>query len=549
MSKRIIKMAITGALIVAIIFVGYRWWHKGNSIKKTMAKNMSVAEVTKGDLEVILKGAGTLSPMEQETINLKVDGTVKKVYFDEGDIVKKGDLLFELEDNDLNIGLKKSQLALAQQQLNFKDTEEQREKTIIYAPDSGVVKSVNGKSGDLVNTNNILATIVDQNKTQVYAPFNSSQFEKLKLGQKAEVLFLDSIYTVEGTVSKLETVGVPTSSGAIYYYATIDMEGNYYIEGKDTRVQVHIMTDSGKQQALEEVVLKPQEVVEVKPEMSSKIKDIYIEEGDVVEKGQKLFSLDGEDIDMSIEKQSLSLQQAKLDLESKLKQRENLFIYSPIDGTIIEQNVREGDLIRPSTSSSSSEPAVVIVNYSKMKIVLPIDELDINKVEIGIPVKITAEAVPDKIFQGKVEKIAEQGQSQNNVATFDVTITTDKVEELKAGMTVDVELVADSKQDVLMLPITAIQYQNGKSYVIPIRGENFKKQNELNNNRTASNSMIEVKTGITNGEYIEILSGLKEGDRVMVSSNSSDDSSSSRRPDVQMNPMGPMPMRDRQDRG
>ena len=204
--------------------------------------------------------------------------------------------------------------------------------------------------------------------------------------------------------------------------------------------------------------------------------------------------------------------------------------------------------IRPAaSSSSSSESAAVIVNYSKMQVILPIDELDINKVEIGMPVKITAEAVPSQVFEGKVEKIAEQGKSQNNVSTFDVTITTDKVAGLKAGMTVDAELIAASKQDVLMLPISAIQYQNNKSYVMTVQGERENRQDKSNNGKTPPTKMVEVQTGISNDENIEIVSGLKEGDTVLLS-NSSTGSNINRfggGPGGQMGPVGPVQIRTR----
>jgi HlyD family secretion protein len=301
--------------------------------------------------------------------------------------------------------------------------------------------------------------------------------------------------------------------------------------------------------------------VEIKPEISSKVKEVYIDEGDTVKKGQKLFSLDEEDIDSNIEKQQLALQQAELDLQSRLKDRENLLVYAPIDGTIIEQNVREGDLIKLSTgSSSSSEPAAVIVDYSKMQVVLSIDELDINKVELGMPVKITSDAVPGEVFEGTVEKIADEGTSQNNVATFDVTVTMDKTPKLKAGMTVDAELTVAKKQNVLMLPIAAIQQKDGKSYVIPVKSEslgvqgntgksnkngnsgNYSNNNNSNNNnnngsRRFSMNMIEVQTGISNDEYIEIVSGLNEGDMVLMPASSSSGSSSR-----QTGFMGPIPM-------
>lgn len=558
MQKKIFKTALAFILIAAVIFAGYKWWSGRNSSNKTLAQTSSTARVTRGDLEVVLKGSGTLEPMDQDTIDLKVEGTVKKVYFQEGSTVKKGDLLYELQDPALDISLQKAQLSITEQKMNLNEALEQKKKTIVYAPEDGVVKSVDVNPGDSVSQSTVLATTLNENKTRVRAPFNSAQLKNIKLGQKAEVLLLDSLYTVEGKVSKIDSVATPTATGARYYYVTVEMDGNYYVEGQTSLAQVYIITDNGKEEGLEQVSVEPLDTVEIKPEISSKVKEVYIDEGDTVKKGQKLFSLDEEDIDSNIEKQQLALRQAELDLESKLKEKQDLLVYAPIDGTIIEQNVREGDLIKPSTgSSSSSEPAATIVDYSKMQVVLPIDELDISKVEVGMPVKITAEALSGEVFEGTVEKIADEGTSQNNVATFDVTVTMDKTPKLKAGMTVDAELTVAKKQNVLMLPIAAIQQQNGKSYVMPVKSENSGNQtNNSNNSNTGENNnnynhnnsnnnnngsrrfsaqMTEVQTGISNDDYIEIVSGLNEGDMVLVPTSSS--SSSSRMGGF----MGPIP--------
>ena len=105
--SKVVKTIILATLI-AVVIISINWWKQNQNFKKTTAQNMPIASAAKGDLEVVLKGSGTLLPMEQETINLKVDGTVKKVYFEEGSVVKKGDLLFELENEELEIGLKKA---------------------------------------------------------------------------------------------------------------------------------------------------------------------------------------------------------------------------------------------------------------------------------------------------------------------------------------------------------------------------------------------------------------------------------------------------------
>ncbi|MCR4432218.1 MAG: HlyD family efflux transporter periplasmic adaptor subunit [Tepidanaerobacteraceae bacterium] len=565
MPKKLIKMSFVLILIAAVVFAGYKWWSGNNSSKKTLAQTASVARVTRGDLEKVISASGTLEPMDQDTIYLKVDGTVKKVYHKEGDVVKKGDLLYELEDPSLEISLKKAQVSISQAKLNLNEALKKRNKLVVYAPEDGVVKSLDVKIGDSVNENTVLATTLNEKKNKVKAPFNSAQIKNIKVGQKAEVFFVDYLYSVEGTVTKVDSVATPASSGARYYYATVEIDGNYYVDGENLATQVYISTPNGKEQSLEQVYVEQMDTVEVKPEISSKIKEIYVEEGDTVKKGQKLFLLDDEDIESNIEQLQMSLNQAELDYQSKLEDKKNLLVNAPIDGTIIEQNVREGDLIKVSNSSSSSnEAAAVIVDYSKMQVVLAIDELDITSIELGMPVKITADAVSGEEFQGVVEKIADEGTSQNNVSTFDVTVTLDKTPKLKAGMTVDAQITVAKKENVLMLPVAAVQQKDGKSYVIPVRKDNSSngemEKNSKNNsanssistngstnngNRRISMNMVEVKTGISNDDYIEIVSGLNEGDMVLVPTSSTSTTSGSRQGGP---PMGPM-MMERRSRG
>jgi len=230
--RKVLKVSLILILIFAAVFAGYKMWAKDPS-KNAQAQTYSIAKVTKGDLEVVLEGlSGTLEPMDQETVELKVEGTVKKVYFQEGSTVKKGDLLYELESPQLSINLRKAQLAISQAKMNLEQALKQKEKIVIYAPEDGVVKSLSVKAGDSVSPNTVLATTLNENITRVRAPFNSEQLKNIKLGQKAEVILLDSLYTVEGRVTKIDNVATPTASGAKFYYVTVDIDGNYYVKDK-----------------------------------------------------------------------------------------------------------------------------------------------------------------------------------------------------------------------------------------------------------------------------------------------------------------------------
>ena len=140
-----------------------------------------------------------------------------------------------------------------------------------------------------------------------------------------------------------------------------------------------------------------------------------------------------------------------------------------------------------------------------MQILATVDETDISKVSAGQSAKITFDALSGKTYEGKVAKVSALGKATNNVTTYDVTISITSPTDIKLGMNGNVTIPVNSKKNVLIVPVEAIRPQNGKNNVL------VSDANQQNGRK-----LQEVQTGLANETYMEIVSGLKEGDTVLI---------------------------------
>ena len=212
-----------------------------------------------------------------------------------------------------------------------------------------------------------------------------------------------------------------------------------------------------------------------------------------------------------------------LQIGEKVDKDESIFkiggynIKSPIDGEIIWTNAKEDDYVS-AASTGVATPVAVVADMSKAKFTLEIDELDINKVRVDMEVEVTADAVPNKIFKGRVSKINNEGKNTNGVTTYGVEILIDSPEELKIGMNVDCALILENKENTLLIPMASINKEGAETYVY-IKEDGHNEEEKMT---AVPKNMSEVKgykkqavtVGISNKDYIEIVEGLKEGDKV-----------------------------------
>lgn len=199
-----------------------------------------------------------------------------------------------------------------------------------------------------------------------------------------------------------------------------------------------------------------------------------------------------------------AVRQAKDQVAYNKAQVAKSVIKSPIAGTVLQLSVQQGETL----AAGLSAPTVIIVaDLSRLQIDAYVDETDIGKVRLGQRASCSVDAFPDRTFSGKVQKIAAGSTIQQGVVTYDVTIAIqDPDEVLRPDMTANVNIETGRRSNVLLVPAVAVQAGASGSTVNVIKTDGGQRQTVP----------VKVKTGGTDGVYVEIKSGLKEGDKIVL---------------------------------
>lgn len=198
--------------------------------------------------------------------------------------------------------------------------------------------------------------------------------------------------------------------------------------------------------------------------------------------------------------------------QASLKQLEEQLSYTiivaPMDGVILSRDVEIGDAVSSILVLGSTATLIMTEgDTSQVYVQGKVDEADIAHVYMGQPARIKVESFRDRVFQGKVTKIAPMGVEKDNVTTFEVRVSIDNPGgELKANMTANAEILLSEHKGVLTVPENAVFYDNQKNAFVNVPD---KKQKD-------GQRKVPVKVGLSNGSITEVVSGLQEGQQVVL---------------------------------
>jgi multidrug efflux pump subunit AcrA (membrane-fusion protein) len=179
----------------------------------------------------------------------------------------------------------------------------------------------------------------------------------------------------------------------------------------------------------------------------------------------------------------------------------SVWVYAPIAGTVTALNVEDGDVVG---STDSTRAYATIIDLGRIQVAITVAESDIASVEVGQKAVITFDALPDLTLTGKVRSIDYSGTNSEGVVSYEVLVTPDTTNAgVKGGMTVSVDLITAVAADVLAVPSSAVKTSSSGSYV-----------QVLENGQPTD---VPVEVGLTTDSYVEIVSGLTEGQEIIVS--------------------------------
>ena len=203
-------------------------------------------------------------------------------------------------------------------------------------------------------------------------------------------------------------------------------------------------------------------------------------------------------IEMELDKAALAIDIASAEIAAIEVSLPNAVMIAPISGEISWISLEPGEW------AVATVPVITITDTSVLQMKGIVDEMDISYVELGGKVVVTLDALPDKQTDGKVIYISPVGTIQSGVVFYETTLELEKLDKMfRDGMSATADVIVEERKDVLLLPVGAISREGGSYYVIKMLDE---EQSE----RT------EIKVGLNNGRFMEIISGLEEGDEVLT---------------------------------
>lgn len=357
-----------------------------------------LAKVERGDLARSVVATGKVEPITKVEVKSKASGIVTKLYVDAGNRVTKGQLLAQLDKQEIQAQVDQSKAALqaAEANLNSSQADWQRAKVDAEGPDVPLLKRAYDRAVNMAKDGVVSQSALDDANKDYQLALNKQNVAKAQV-----------------TVSL----------------------------AKIAQSQAQVVQDQANLQQLEE-------------------------------------------------------------------QLSYTDIVSPIDGEVLSRDVEMGDAVSSILVLGSTATLVMTLgDTSQVYVKGKVDESDIGKVYLGQAARIKVESFKDKTFNGVVTKISPMGVEKDNVTTFEVRVSINNPGgELKAEMTANAEIILDEHPEVLQIPEGALIYDKDKKASVDVPDPNAK----------GGMRKLAVNIGISNGAKTEVLSGLKEGDQVVL---------------------------------
>lgn len=518
------KAIITAVVVIAIAVIAVIMWlvlRKKTSV--TAAATVKTTTVTKGDLTSEISSSGTITAKNSYSITSLATGKIVEADFEEGDMVKKGQVLYRIDATSAETELKNAKNSYERAQANYEDAvKELEEATALYeggvyrATREGYIKKLYIAAGDKVSGNTQLADIYSESSMKIKVPFLSTDAAQIGAGNDAVLTLSDTLEQVAGRVETVSGMTEAIEGGRLVRQVTIRVAnpGGLAV-GLTASASVGglVSAESGTFEAAVDTRMSAE------LQTQTEVAEVLVHEGDYVSAGTPVFRMTEASYEKVIRNYSDAVDQAseKLDsAENKYDQAEesagNYTITAPVAGKIIRKNYKEGDKITSSGGMAST--LCEMYDMSVYVFEMSVDELDVLNVKEGLSVRIEADAFSGQTFSGKVTNVSLVSSSQNGVSTYPVTVTLDDTWSLLPGMNVDGYIILGESKDTLLVSADAI-----------MRGNQVYVKDDTVTEKTgvvpAGFRAAQVETGLSNEDYVEIKSGVSEGDVVYLPDTSS----------------------------
>ncbi len=536
--KKKTKRIIVAAAVVAAVAAGLLIYSAASANAAQSAAfdtQYGTDTATKGDISLTVSGSGNLASAKTLSVNADSHLDISEVLVSEGDVLEAGQAIATLDNTamqDYAKGLK-SQIDSLHTQIDT--TNSVMTRLSIKSPVDGWVKNV----------------VLDEDDS-IEDAMNKYGYVALVATEKREMINASGSSLAEGDIVKVKcqrhtyTGKVTNENGTLYV--------SIATTARKVGASASVYDKSGKQLFTGKIELAAYQPIE---SSYGTITDVKFSENEEIEAGETIYT--AEQYSQTV----TDLYNSLNDLESELATVESLISA----GQITSPSAGLADTIYMSAGQSYDDGAQLLTldSTSDWIATVSIDELDINSVKTGQAVSVTLDSIPDETFKGKVSRISGKGAASGGITTYDVDVSVDSNESFKLGMSVSCEITAQETKDAVLIPVDDVITANSQSYVMVAVDRtdaetaeikqliNDKDYTGLQKYMGADASTLNIKmlsdpaqllygeiraveTGIENAYYIEIKSGLAEGEKVISQSTDSESSQGN----FMMGGMGPL---------
>lgn len=544
--KKVIRFIVVIAILGTGAYFGYRHVFADKSVSGTANSVQTTRRVETRTIRNVLSSSGTIEPLNTYEVTSMVEGEVITADFEEGDTVEKGQVLYQIAtatlDSQLDTAQTKVERAekdLTKANENYKaaltdyneakaDYEKAKDKygdPIVKSAVSGVVKTLFAEEGENLQKGAQIAEIYDNSYMLLKVSFNASDAVQSLVGKTAVITVEGSFDTIKGTVTGVSTIDRVLSGNRLVRDVTVKVKNPGGITDA-SRAAAAIgdisSTESGAFSVLTDTVITS--------EVSGEIASLPVKEGSRISEGDVILTLSQETIDDqlsnyanaventqkavasatdSTENAKDALEDAKASLQDIIDSKDNYSITAPISGKVVSKNTLVGDTVKNGNTSSA---LCVIYDLAAVTFSMYVDELDVKQVKVGQEVSITADALEGTDIKGVVTNISLVSTSSSGVTQYPVTVRIDDTGDLLPGMNVTGDIIIEQAENCIAIPSDALMRNN----VVYIKDDSV---TEAEGEVPAGFRKVQVETGITDGDYIQILSGLTGSEEVYIRRN------------------------------
>ena len=449
------------------------------------------------DVTNTLSGTGTLNPANTYTVKSLVEGKVLTGTIEEGDIVEESNVLYTIDSSDASTNFEKAEIAMQQAQRSY---DKVVDRQYVRAEVAGVVSSLKVTKGDEVTSGQEVAIIRDSSRMLLTLEFPAADAANFSVGQSAAVTLDGTFEQLDGTVTSVSGTDALSAGNLLTRTVTITVKN----AGGLTTAQAATASINGVS-SIGSATFAYQAERTLTAQAAGTVTSINVQEGSEVAKDDIILGLSGDDLTESIQSASESLRSAEISMQNLQDAMNNYTITAPISGTIIEKDAKVGDAVK------AGDTLCIVYDLSYLEMRINVDELQISSISVGQKVQITADAVPDKTYVGTVTRVSMKGTSNGGTTTYPVTIRIDDTDGLRPGMNANAEIVVAEANNALVVPNAAVVRG---SYVLVTKDSPSAANADTAMAAPEGFVYVPVKTGVSDDDYTQIVSGIQEGDTI-----------------------------------